>query len=156
MNHIVGGLSSARSSQYQSGLPFSLSYCELRCFDSVRCSLPGQRKCQQLSCTRGLPGPGTSAKYLHQVTNLCSSGQLGFTCPGLDQIGNVGRNTVFGPHFFNSDMSIAKNITIHERYTAQFRMDAFNAFNHINWQPQWQLSTAAAVVNRRRSFPSEH
>ena len=29
-------------------------------------------------------------------------------------------------------MSIAKNITIHERYVAQFRMDAFNAFNHIN------------------------
>jgi hypothetical protein len=29
-------------------------------------------------------------------------------------------------------MSLMKNVTFHERYTAQFRMDAFNAFNHIN------------------------
>ncbi len=66
--------------------------------------------------------------------NLCNAVSVagGFTCPALDTIGNINRNSLFGPHFFNADMSISKNITFKERYTAQFRMDAFNAFNHIN------------------------
>ena len=67
--------------------------------------------------------------------NLCNSASVtgGFTCPGLDQIGNIKRNTAWGPNFFNSDMSIFKNVSIYERVTAQFRMDAFNALNKINY-----------------------
>jgi len=55
-----------------------------------------------------------------------------FKNPGLDTIGNVGRNTYFGPSFFNADLSIAKTVTIHENIATKFRMDAFNGFNHIN------------------------
>ena len=67
--------------------------------------------------------------------NLCNAASVsgGFSCPGLDQIGNIRRNTSFGPNFFNGDLSLAKNVSIRERFTAQFRMDAFNAFNHINY-----------------------
>jgi hypothetical protein len=93
---------------------------------------------------QGIPGVGSG---VHQFTavisaadltaghNLCNSASVtgGFTCPGLDQIGNIKRNTAFGPNFFNSDMSIFKNVAIYERVTAQFRMDAFNALNHINY-----------------------
>jgi hypothetical protein len=55
-----------------------------------------------------------------------------FTDPGLDTIGNGGRNNAWGPHLFNSDMTVMKNFLI-SRYTLQFRADAFNAFNHINF-----------------------
>jgi hypothetical protein len=67
--------------------------------------------------------------------NLCNSASVsgGFSCPGLDQIGNIRRNTAFGSNFFNSDMSLMKNVSIYERVTAQFRFDAFNALNHINF-----------------------
>ncbi|WP_420818763.1 TonB-dependent receptor domain-containing protein [Occallatibacter savannae] len=55
-----------------------------------------------------------------------------FSFPGLDVIGNVGANTYRGPGFFNTDMALTKGFTIHESWVAKFRMDAFNAFNHIN------------------------
>ena len=35
-----------------------------------------------------------------------------------------------GPRLFTADMSLLKNIDITERVKAQFRMDAFNVFNH--------------------------
>jgi hypothetical protein len=56
----------------------------------------------------------------------------GFTAPGLDQIGNTGRNSTFGPNFFNTDIAVQKNFPIHESLFAQFRMDAYNAFNHMS------------------------
>ncbi|MBV8437176.1 MAG: hypothetical protein JOY95_06655, partial [Silvibacterium sp.] len=56
----------------------------------------------------------------------------GFTAPGLDQIGTAGRNQIDGPTFFNTDLSLQKNVPIHESIVGQFRVDGFNVFNHIN------------------------
>ncbi len=118
---------------WQSGLPFSLSYSE--CSTAIPSDAPCQPSGSFSSLhlgARGVPGP-IPVQFFTPVANICGTGQSsGFTCPALDQIGSIRRNSVFGPDFFNSDMSIAKNVTFHERYTAQFRMDAFNAFNHIN------------------------
>jgi hypothetical protein len=57
---------------------------------------------------------------------------MGFTATALDQIGTAGRNGVFGPNFFNADIAVQKNFPIHESLFAQFRMDAYNAFNHMS------------------------
>jgi hypothetical protein len=43
-----------------------------------------------------------------------------------------GRNAFYGPSFFNSDISLFKNFAITERVGGQFRLEAFNAFNHVN------------------------
>jgi hypothetical protein len=75
--------------------------------------------------------PGNQLQF-YSAYNLTGSGS-GFSIPALDQIGNVGRNTTFGPTFFNTDLSIQKNFLIRERVTFQLRADGFNAFNHINW-----------------------
>ena len=40
--------------------------------------------------------------------------------------------TYFGPNFFNADMAITKGFDVWESVAVKFRMDAFNAFNHIN------------------------
>ncbi|HKW24312.1 MAG TPA: TonB-dependent receptor [Terriglobales bacterium] len=53
-----------------------------------------------------------------------------FSLANCGTTGNVGRNTFWGPRAFTDDMSIAKNFKISERFNAQFRMDAFNIFNH--------------------------
>ena len=53
--------------------------------------------------------------------------------PWPGSIGNVTRNSAFGPNLLNADMSLMKNVSIRERLTAQFRFDAFNALNHINF-----------------------
>jgi hypothetical protein len=53
-----------------------------------------------------------------------------FIDPGVGNLGNLGRNTFHGPSGFYSDLSVAKRFHITERVSAQFRMDAFNIFNH--------------------------
>ena len=55
-----------------------------------------------------------------------------FSDPGLDNIGNVRRNSYFGPTFFNTDMSVQKSFDVWENFSMKFRFDAINAVNHIN------------------------
>ena len=49
------------------------------------------------------------------------------------QFGDLGRNSVRGPHYTSSDIYINKTFPIREGIT--FRLDAqmFNAFNHPNF-----------------------
>ena len=47
--------------------------------------------------------------------------------------GNLGRNTFIGPGFQNIDLSLIKNTKISERVNTQFRVDAFDIFNHPNF-----------------------
>jgi hypothetical protein len=54
----------------------------------------------------------------------------GWQMPACGGIGNAGRNSMWGPHKVADDMSISKNFPITERYTLQFRTDAYNVFNH--------------------------
>jgi hypothetical protein len=62
------------------------------------------------------------------ITSLPSGN--GFADPGLNNIGNRGYDSFRGPRFFGSDASIAKNFPLGERVKLQFRMDAYNVFNH--------------------------
>jgi outer membrane receptor protein involved in Fe transport len=43
--------------------------------------------------------------------------------------GNLGRNVLFGPGFYNVDFSLFKNFRIRERAAVQFRSEFFNLFN---------------------------
>jgi len=52
--------------------------------------------------------------------------------PG-DTIGDVGRNALRAPAYFQFDLSGMKNFSIGERLTVQFRADIFNLFNHPNF-----------------------
>jgi len=54
-----------------------------------------------------------------------------FVNPGLDNFGNSGINTYTGPRFFSTDLALTKQFTLWESVVTKFRMDAFNAFNHI-------------------------
>jgi hypothetical protein len=48
-------------------------------------------------------------------------------------IGNVGRNTLRGPDFFQWDFSGMKNFPLTEKAQLQFRGDLFNILNHPNF-----------------------
>jgi len=52
--------------------------------------------------------------------------------------GTVSRNSLYGPHLFNLDFSILKNIPvtrISETFNIQFRTEMFNITNHDNFVP---------------------
>jgi hypothetical protein len=57
-----------------------------------------------------------------------------FTGVGSEtNFGNIPRNTFRGPHYFNSDFSILKNIPITERVSFGIGANAYNVFNHPNF-----------------------
>lgn len=47
--------------------------------------------------------------------------------------GNVGRNALRAPGFWNLDLALAKNLQFTERYKLQIRGDMFNSLNHTNF-----------------------
>ncbi len=57
-----------------------------------------------------------------------------------DLFGNAGRNILIGPAFNSVDLSLLKNFRVTERVRVQFRAEAFNIFNTVNFQvPVFQL-----------------
>ena len=69
-----------------------------------------------------------------------------FTDPGLDNIGNNGRNTYWGPSFWNTDISVAKAFPIWEKVDVRARADAYNAFNHLNaGNPQANVQSPGTI-----------
>ncbi|WP_263365250.1 TonB-dependent receptor [Edaphobacter bradus] len=126
-NYLIGGWQLSPVLNYSSGLPFTLGYGE--CANAVPSSAPcyvNGRPSDFHNRIRGYPGAGLT---YYDAQTLGTT----FTAPGLDQIGTVGRNSVFGPHFFNTDLAVMKNFPVKEYVTLQFRMDAYNVFNHINF-----------------------
>ncbi|HVZ17776.1 MAG TPA: TonB-dependent receptor [Terriglobales bacterium] len=61
-------------------------------------------------------------------SNTIASGPFGLAPCGAQ--GLIGRNSMRGPGAFTDNMSISKDFKLTERFNAQFRMDAFNVFNH--------------------------
>jgi len=47
--------------------------------------------------------------------------------------GDLGRDEIYGPGFWNYDLSATKNFQIRERFQLQFRAEFFNIFNHPNF-----------------------
>jgi hypothetical protein len=62
-----------------------------------------------------------------------------FSIPALGTLGNAPRRFFYGPGMANFDMALQKEFAVGERKTLQFRMEAFNVFNHA------QFFGAAAV-----------
>jgi hypothetical protein len=71
---------------------------------------------------------------------LAGFGQLlynpgAFVQPTALTFGNAGRNSLRNPTYTNWNMSLFKNMKLTERFTLQFRAEAFNVFNHTEWGP---------------------
>lgn len=130
VNQIVSGIQISPVITYSSGLPFNLAYST--CTNQVPSSAPCYVNGSPGAFHKQITGfPGNSLQYYNAYTLTGSSSP--FAIPAVDQIGTAGRDTGWGPRFFNTDLSIQKNFLIRERVTFQLRADGFNAFNHINF-----------------------
>ncbi|HKV37554.1 MAG TPA: TonB-dependent receptor [Pyrinomonadaceae bacterium] len=56
-----------------------------------------------------------------------------FAFPAPGTFGNAGRNILNGPGYQNVNVSLLKNTALTERFNLQFRAEAFNLFNHPNF-----------------------
>jgi hypothetical protein len=91
----------------------------------------------QTACTNAAAAPyagNATAQALalkSLANNACYMRDGGIlTPPAYGTNGNTGRNSFRGPGFRNVDLSVSKTWHVGERYTAQFRTEFFNFFNH--------------------------
>jgi hypothetical protein len=133
-DYLIGGYNLSPSLNWSSGLPFSPSYGE--CGSDIP-----NGPCQPNKAIGRMPTNLTSFNTTsHSRTYFTPYPAFGpngsttgpFSRPNLDTFGDAQRNSYTGPSFFNTDLAASKSIPIHEDITAQFRLDAFNVFNHIN------------------------
>jgi outer membrane receptor protein involved in Fe transport len=78
------------------------------------------------------------------------------TCTGLVHVGCTytlngipypGRNSFFGPGYWNLDLNFYKNFKLTERFTLQFRSEFYNIFNHSNTYILSQNLDVSAVTS---------
>ena len=55
-----------------------------------------------------------------------------FPTPAAGQNGNLQRNAFRGPGFIDVSLSLSKKFTLTDRWSGEFRLDAFNALNRVN------------------------
>src|SRR6266567_4764309 len=140
---LIGGWRVSNTSNWGGGLPFTPSIGECgHISDAGPCRpdlLPGQSFSTGLNrdskgnLTWFTPVSALAYGTVAGTVDACTlarptSGP--FALPACGHVGNTRRNSLRGPRAFFSDLSLAKNFSITEKYKAQFRFDAYNVFNH--------------------------
>jgi hypothetical protein len=119
--------------QMSSGVPFT----PLLAYDQV-----GDRQSDT-----GLHKPNLNGSVNYPETEDQWFDPSAFTEPAAGVFGNVTRNSMRAPGVKVADLSAFKNFTF-GRYQAQFRFEAFNAFNWVNLGlPDSTIFTSAGVRN---------
>ncbi|HUY14044.1 MAG TPA: TonB-dependent receptor [Terriglobia bacterium] len=126
-NYAIGGWQWNGVTTLESGMPFTPSFqncgstqdvgiCQPNRVGNV--TLANRTQNQWFVTVPTAMAPGTTA------------GPWGAPNPGV--LGNMGFDSMIGPHLFNSDMSMYKSFQITEKLKGQFEADIFNAFNVAN------------------------
>jgi len=130
LDYLVGGWQLSDTTNWSSGLPWTPSFAECGPEEDVGVCRPSRGTGSFHPGLSGGINPTThQLTYFTPVPNIVTTPGA-FIDPGFGNLGNIGRNGFHGPSGFYSDLSVVKKFHIYERVTAQFRMDAFNIFNH--------------------------
>jgi hypothetical protein len=137
-NALIGGWTITSVTNWSGGLPFSPTYDECgadRDTGPCRPNQVGSFDMGRSELVTPAPGQGSPyVQYFDPVAHFTTNGQTNgaFQRPEKGSFGTAGRNSLRGPRFFNTDLSVFKRIWTAERWNAQFRFNAFNVFNHRN------------------------
>ena len=129
VNYLVGGYQLTNTTNWSGGLPWTPTTNECGGEQDVNICRPNNGSGSFPLGAGSLQHPTGRAPFVQYFTPLTSLGGR-FRDAGKGNLGNAGYNSLRGPRGFYSDLSVTKNIPIGERVKAQFRMDAFNVFNH--------------------------
>jgi hypothetical protein len=121
-NFLVGGWNMTSIVAWRSGFPFSVFSGQ----DNARTGQGGQRAdLTGVSPYLSHPDHGSeAAQYLSKAALKLNA---------LGTYGVLGRNTFRGPGAFNLDFGLHKDFPMGERMKWQFRFEAFNLFNNVNF-----------------------
>jgi hypothetical protein len=122
--HILGPWELDGIFRYASGLPFTPTA------SAAECGCPGNTPTANVT-----PGPGYVAYYPsyfgYLVPYYFSSYSL--TQPAAGSLGNIGRNALRGPDFWNYDLSLSRQFEIKEGIRLEVRGEGYNIANSVHF-----------------------
>jgi hypothetical protein len=144
-NWRVGGIMSFRT-----GTPTTVKINVRRAgylFSATRPNLkPGQSNNPisgvSIGCTDPMTGNVVTLPGEKLGTQELTFDRCVFSAPEPGTLGNVGRNTMFGPRSFSMDMSLQRDFSLGNSRRLQFRAEMFNVANRTNFR----TSTATGVT----------
>jgi outer membrane receptor protein involved in Fe transport len=135
LDYVIGGWATNGTLTIQSGLPYTPSYALCSSDQDLGICRPSH------SGNAYDLGAGSFDPVTHSVQYFTPSPyQLGTTSnsfgpyvrPAVGTFGNINRDSLYGPGYWNTDFSVAKRFPLAESVALQFRAEAFNLFNHAN------------------------
>jgi Carboxypeptidase regulatory-like domain len=127
-NHLTDDWSLSGTTRFATGFPVTL-------FDNSDNSLLGTlgngANNYLLDTPQYLPGPLKINTNGHNGRNAFNTAL--FPEENLGQLGNAKRRIFYGPGINNFDMTLQKNLRLTDARALEFRLEAFNAFNHAQF-----------------------
>ncbi len=129
---LIGGWQITGTTNWSSGLPWTPSFGECGPEEDVGVCRPNRGSGSFHMGAGSLQHPSSGSPYVQYFTPVANITTTPgpFTDPGVGVLGNYGVNSLRGPRAFFADGAVMKNFSVTERVKGQFRMDAFNVFNH--------------------------
>jgi hypothetical protein len=132
-DHVVGGWQLSSNTTWASGLPWTAGFSKCGGEQDVGVCRPNKGTGSFHTGVSGSIDPAhhnlTFYTPVPDITNPANPPGP-FADPTKGHLGNIGRNSFWGPRAFTSDLSIVKKFPVYERFNLQFRTDIFNLFNH--------------------------
>ena len=123
VGRIVGGWQVNGIMTYMSGLPIQVSAPQ---------TLPLNSGPQTANSVLGMPQMGSwSGTFDPAVDKYLNSAAFSLPAPYTFGTSALYLPNIFSPNYYNEDLALVKNTRIRERYSLQFRVEAFNAFNRV-------------------------
>ncbi len=141
----LGGWQVSGIVEYRTGLPFTpaTSSFDAAGLGLVPALVAGARP--NVLCDPNANAPHTLQQYFNTA---CLQANPAVTTTGVaNVIGNASRGAINGPPTTRFDFSMIKNFRISESMQLQFRAEAFNIFNHTNFQTIVVNVTSATYGN---------
>jgi hypothetical protein len=135
VRYIAGGWQLNGIIQKQTGFPLTVT-------ESVDVALQTLTNRPNATCDPNEGGAGTPAQWFNTscFTRLTLAANAG-------QVGDAGRNTVRGPGFARTDLSLFKNFDFAGNQRIQLRVEAFNLFDQTRFgQPGGNISAGTATT----------
>jgi outer membrane receptor protein involved in Fe transport len=119
LRHVLGGWQLNGIIQKQTGFPVNLTNAQL--------SILRLTNRPNVTCDPNESAPNTVEQWFD--TSCFVAKPFAQT----NEPGNSGRNTIRGPGFASTDLSLFKNIALRGTHRIQLRLEAFNAFNQVRF-----------------------
>ncbi len=136
---LLGGWQYSGEMSFNTGSPFSVSY---NAIDNA-----GVGNGIGSTSYADLVGDPSATSHPVNANGRLFYNAAAYAVPTALTFGDSGRNSLNNPDFINFNMGLYKQFIIKESKAFEFRAEAFNVFNHLEWNPIYGDAGSAANIN---------